>query len=104
VTYRPSDEEVEFYLRLGGPPKDEFVRGEGCNFCFQTGFEDRIGVYELLVITEPMRQLIARKARHDEIQELAVAEGMRTLRDAGIQLVANDITTIPEVLRHIYAS
>ncbi len=104
VMYRPSDEEVEFYLRLGGPPKEEFLRGEGCNFCFQTGFEDRIGVYELLVVTEPMRQLIARKARHDEIQELAIAEGMRTLRDAGIQLVANDVTTIPEVLRHIYAS
>ena len=104
VTYRPSDEEVEFYLRLGGPPKGEFLRGEGCNFCFQTGFEDRIGVYELLVITEPMRQLIARKARHDEIQELAIAEGMRSLREAGIQLVANDVTTISEVLRHIYAS
>jgi type II secretory ATPase GspE/PulE/Tfp pilus assembly ATPase PilB-like protein len=48
--------------------------------------------------------LIARKARHDEIQEQAVAEGMRSLRDAGIQLVANDVTTISEVLRHIYAS
>jgi type IV pilus assembly protein PilB len=104
VTYRPPDEEIEFYLHLGGPPKDEFLRGEGCNFCFQTGFEDRIGVYELLVVTEPMRQLIARKARHDEIQELAVAEGMRSLRDAGIQLVAHDVTTISEVLRHIYAS
>jgi type IV pilus assembly protein PilB len=103
TTYRPTDEEVEFYLRLGGPPKDEFLRGEGCNFCFQTGFEDRIGVYELLVVSEPMRQLIARKARHDEIQELAVAEGMRTLRDGGIRLVANDVTTIPEVLRNIYA-
>jgi len=104
VTYRPPDEEIEFYLHLGGRPKDEFLRGEGCNFCFQTGFEDRIGVYELLVVSEPMRQLIARKARHDEIQELAVAEGMRSLRDAGIQLVANDVTTISEVLRHIYAS
>ena len=103
TTYKPSDEEIEFYLRLGGTPKEEFLRGEGCNFCFQTGFEDRIGVYELLVVSEPMRQLIARKARHDEIQELAVAEGMRSLRDAGIQLVANDVTTISEVLRHIYA-
>jgi type IV pilus assembly protein PilB len=104
VTYQPPDEEIEFYLHLGGPPKDEFLRGDGCNFCFQTGFEERIGVYELLVVSEPMRQLIARKARHDEIQELAVAEGMRSLRDAGIQLVANDVTTISEVLRHIYAS
>ena len=103
VPYRPSDEELEFYRRAGGPAKDEFWRGEGCNFCFRTGFEDRVGVYELLTVTEPMRQLIARKARHDEIQELAIAEGMRTLRDGGIQLVADDATTISEVLRNIYS-
>ena len=75
VPYRPSDEELEFYRRAGGPAKEEFWRGEGCNFCFRTGFEDRVGVYELLTVTEPMRQLIARKARHDEIQELAIARG-----------------------------
>jgi type IV pilus assembly protein PilB len=103
VPYRPSDEELEFYRRVGGPAKEEFWRGEGCNFCFRTGFEDRVGVYELLTVTEPMRQLIARKARHDEIQELAIAEGMRTLRDGGIQLVADDATTISEVLRNIYS-
>ena len=103
VPYRPSDEELEFYQRAGGPAKEEFWRGEGCNFCFRTGFEDRVGVYELLTVTEPMRQLIARKARHDEIQELAIAEGMRTLRDGGIQLVADDATTISEVLRNIYS-
>ena len=103
VPYRPSDEELEFYRRAGGPAKEEFWRGEGCNFCFRTGFEDRVGVYELLTVTEPMRQLIARKARHDEIQELAIAEGMRTLRDGGIQLVADDATTISEVLRNIYS-
>jgi type IV pilus assembly protein PilB len=102
VPYEPPLEEIEFYRRLGGPEKDKFWHGEGCNFCLRTGFEDRIGVYELLVVTEEMRQLIARKARHDEIQELAISQGMRTLRDGGIQLVADDVTTISEVLRNIY--
>ena len=69
----------------------------------RTGFEDRIGVYELLLVTESLRQLIASKARHDEIQELAVNQGMRTLRDSGIHLVAEDVTTISEILRNIYA-
>ena len=101
--YQPTDEELAFYRRPGGPAKDEFWRGEGCNFCARTGYLDRIGVYELLVVTEPMRQLIARKARHDEIQELAIAEGMRTLRDEAIRLVDDDVTTIAEVLRNIYA-
>src|SRR5205814_5736512 len=42
------------------------------------------------------------KARHEESQEMAVAQGMRTLRDSGIQLVADDVTTISEILRNIY--
>ena len=103
VPYRPSDEELEFYRRAGGPAKEEFWRGEGCNFCFRTGFEDRVGVYELLTVTEPMRQLIARKARHDEIQELAIARGDAHASRRGIQLVADDATTISEVLRNIYS-
>jgi type IV pilus assembly protein PilB len=103
VPHEPLAEEIEFYRRMGGPEKSEFWHGEGCNFCFRTGFEDRIGVYELLLVTESMRQLIASKARHDEIQELAVNQGMRTLRDSGIQLVAEDVTTISEILRNIYA-
>src|SRR4029079_905152 len=49
TTYKPSDEEIEFYLRLGGTPKDEVLRGEGCNFCFQTGFERRSRGYEAVV-------------------------------------------------------
>ena len=101
--YTPSPEELNFYRESGGPTKDLFWHGEGCNFCFRTGFEDRIGVYELLPLTEEMRQLISRKARHEEIHELAVNQGMRTLRDGGIHLVAEDVTTISEVLRNIYS-
>ena len=59
-------------------------------------------MYELLVVSEGMRALIGQKARHEEIQELAVEQGMRTLRESGIQLVADDMTTISEVLRNIY--
>ena len=101
--YTPSPEELTFYREAGGPPKDLFWQGEGCNFCFRTGFEDRIGVYELLLLTEEMRQLISQKARHEEIYQLAVRQGMRTLRDGGIRLVAGDVTTISEVLRNIYS-
>jgi len=56
----------------------------------------------LLLVSEGMRGLIGQKARHEEIQELAVEQGMRTLRESGIQLVADDMTTISEVLRNIY--
>ena len=94
---------MNFYRESGGAPKDLFWQGEGCNFCFRTGFEDRIGVYELLLLTQEMRQLLSRKANHEEIHELAVRQGMRTLRDGGIELVTDDVTTISEVLRNIYS-
>jgi type IV pilus assembly protein PilB len=102
VPYEPSVEEREFYDLAGGPKKDRFVHGEGCNFCFRTGFEDRIGVYELLLVTQEMKQLLMRKANHDEMQALAVEQGMRSLRDGGIGLVVEDVTTISEVIRNIY--
>ncbi len=102
VPYQPSVEELEFYRVSGGEPKDEFWHGEGCNFCFHTGFEDRIGVYELLLVTQEMKQVLMRKANHDEILELARRQGMRSLRDGGIELVAQDVTTIAEVIRNMY--
>jgi type IV pilus assembly protein PilB len=102
VPYQPSPEELEFYARAGGPRKGQFFQGEGCNFCFRTGYEDRIGVYELLLITPEMKQLLMRKANHDEIQALAMAQGMRSLRDGGVQLVAEGVTTISEVIRSLY--
>ena len=87
---------------LSGQPGVKFFQGEGCNFCFRTGYEDRIGVYELLRITVEMKQLLMRKANHDEIQALAIEQGMRSLRDGGIQLVADGVTTISEVIRSLY--
>jgi type IV pilus assembly protein PilB len=102
VPYTPSVEERQFYEDAGGPLKAVFWHGEGCNFCFRTGYEDRIGVYELLRVTEEIKELLLRKAPHDELRAMAVSQGMRTLLDAGIRLVADDVTTISEVVRSIY--
>ena len=102
VPYSPSVEERRFYEDAGGTPKGLFWHGEGCNFCFQTGYQDRIGVYELLQVTEEMKDLLLKKAAHDELRALAVSQGMRTLLDAGVRLVSEDVTTISEVVRSIY--
>jgi type IV pilus assembly protein PilB len=102
MPYEPSVEELRFYQLAGGPPKEKFWHGDGCNFCFNTGYEDRVGVYELLTVTQEMKELLMGKANHDEIHTLAVQQGMRSLRDGGIALVADDVTTISEVLRNIY--
>ena len=102
VPFEPSQSELQLYEQLGGPPKQQFVHGEGCNFCSGSGYQERIGVYEVLQNTDPMRQLIVEKAPHSEIRALAIEEGMRPFRDEAIRLVANDVTTISEILRSVY--
>jgi type IV pilus assembly protein PilB len=102
--YEPKDEELAFYGESGGEPKSKFWRGQGCNFCAGTGYRDRIGVYEIMRITPEIKRLIVGWATQDEIQRMAVNQGMRPLRDEAINLISNDITTISEVVRSIYAA
>jgi type IV pilus assembly protein PilB len=99
---KPTAEELAFYRASGGPAKKTFWHGEGCNFCAKTGYLDRIGVYELLEVSEAMKNLILKESSHDEIRALAVSEGMRTMRQEAIRLVEEDTTTIGEVIRTIY--
>ena len=60
------------YEKLGGGYKPDWLRGEGCQFCSGTGYQGRIGVYEVLRITNEMRDLIVHNAPVDEIRKLAV--------------------------------
>jgi type IV pilus assembly protein PilB len=100
--YEPSADELALYEQWGGKPKDVFTRGTGCNFCAQTGYAGRIGVYELLRATEQIKELIVRRAPLEELRTLAVAQGMRTLREEALRIIEEDTTTIAEVLRSIY--
>jgi type IV pilus assembly protein PilB len=101
--YDPPAEDLAFYMEAGGEPKDQFYAGEGCNFCAGTGYMDRIGVYELMQITPEVKRLIVGWATQEELRRLAISQGMRTLRDDALSLVAQDVTTISEVIRSIYA-
>ncbi|MGH3862068.1 GspE/PulE family protein [Actinokineospora sp.] len=101
--YRPSNEELAFLDAVGGaPPKGGFVRGAGCNFCANTGYLERIGVYEMMPISEPIRDLILTRASHEEFRKQARYEGMRTLSEAAVHLVESGVTTLAEVLRSVY--
>ncbi len=100
--YTPTDEELIFYEESGGTPKDGFYQGTGCNFCTNTGYKDRIGIYELLVMTPELRRLVVGWATQEELRNMAVKQGMRTLRQEAINLVTQDITSISEVIRSVY--
>ena len=69
-----------------------------------TGFHGRIGVYELLKITPELRRLIVGWATTEELRRLAVAQGMRTMLREAMELVENDVTTIPEVVKTLFAA
>lgn len=102
TTYTLSEEERIFYEASGGVPKESFYQGSGCNFCSGTGYKDRIGVYELLVMTPEIKRLIVGWASQEELRALAVKQGMRTLRQEAISLVAADVTSVAEVIRSVY--
>ncbi len=100
--YEPSLEDMAFYERAGGKPKDVYIKGHGCAVCSGTGYSGRIGVYEVLQVTNEMRDLVVRNAPVDDIRKLAIDQGMVPLRDQALRLVGDDVTTIAEVMRTIY--
>jgi type IV pilus assembly protein PilB len=101
--YKPTAEEHGFFAEYGGGQKRTFYRGAGCNFCSGTGYRERIGVYEFLRITPEIKRLVVGWATQEELRRMAVSQGMRTLQDESISLIKQDVTTISEVVRAIYA-
>jgi type IV pilus assembly protein PilB len=101
--YVPTPEERAFFERGGGQvDTQDFVAGVGCNFCGHTGYYDRVGIYEVLRVTDEMKELIVSDAAQAELRALAIEQGMTTLRDQAIRLVSEKKTTIAEVLRTVY--
>src|SRR6476620_7004467 len=99
-------EEVDYprdYLaEISFPVKElgtRFRRGAGCDQCRQTGYQGRAAIYEVCVITEPLRKLIMRRRDGSELKQCAVAEGMESLRQDGWRRVAQGTSTIEEVVR-----
>jgi type IV pilus assembly protein PilB len=76
----------------------------GCVRCGSSGFRGRIGIYELMTISDEQRRLILEKASADALRECAQREGMRTLREDGLEKVRRGVTSLPEVLRVLGAS
>lgn len=77
----------------------EIYEGKGCPQCRFTGYRGRTGIYEVLKITDSIRQLIMNKASSQRIKQKAVSDGMRTLRCDGLHKVLSGITTFTEVVR-----
>jgi type IV pilus assembly protein PilB len=103
--YSPSMEEHAFLNSIApGGMDDVFYRGAGCNFCAHTGYLERVGVYEMMPVTERIRELVLDRAAHDELRKVARSEGMRTLLEEAARLVRSGVTTTAEVMRSVYVT
>jgi general secretion pathway protein E len=74
-------------------------QGTGCDRCRGSGYSGRIGIYELLLVSEPIRRMIQQRTRSSEIRDLAVSNGMCLLRASGLTKVFEGTTTLEEVAR-----
>jgi type IV pilus assembly protein PilB len=102
VPYEPTADEVEFGLSLGRPAPTQLYRGKGCGRCNMTGYYDRIGVFEVLLMSDELKRLVIAKASHTEILEAAISGGMVPLRIDAWDRIVSGVTTVPEVLRSVY--
>jgi type IV pilus assembly protein PilB len=80
-----------------------FYRGRGCDHCKGTGYKGRVGVYELMPVTDKVRELILARASSYAIREAAQEAGMQGLKDDAMEKILLGITTLEESLRVIYA-
>jgi general secretion pathway protein E/type IV pilus assembly protein PilB len=96
------DYPADYLAEIGFPVKElgtQFMRGKGCDQCRQTGYQGRAAIYEICVVTEPLRKLIMQKKDGSELKQCAISEDMETLRQDGWRRVAKGDTTIEEVVR-----
>lgn len=100
TSYQPSPSELEL-LNINEPTT--LYRGEGCPACNFTGYRGRRGIYEILVVTKEIRELINQKASTDEIMQMALKQGTATLRFSCRQLVLSGDTTFEEYLKVTYS-
>ena len=98
---------VEALVEIGFSPEEagsvKTYKGKGCATCNETGYKGRIGLYEVMEITDEIRELILIGASSLELRKKAMEDGMVTLRGSGLQKIRNGVTTIEEVVRETVA-
>ena len=98
--YDPSEEEL---MQLQMVPEDlegrMLFRGRGCDYCNQSGYKGRLGIFEIMVLDDELRELIMQNASTQLLQSEARKRGMRTLRQSGLLAMFDGITSLDEIVR-----
>lgn len=98
-TQAPIDPKFEDHLAMHGLAMDSMTVGEGCDKCRNTGYAGRLGLYELLVLDDSLRDRVASNPNVSEFRRICVERGMVSLREDGFKKAAAGMTTVDEVLR-----
>lgn len=98
-----SPEERLVYEEEMGEKRTDFLYGSGCNFCANTGYLGRTGIYEVMTVSESIRRMILTSAGSDEIRSRSLEEGMVSLWRCGMELVNKGRTTPYEVMRNVFS-
>ena len=100
---QPYDANEETLVPYGHVPqglgKIQLYKGKGCQSCSFTGMKGRVAIYEVMPISEKIREMILRNAPTADIRDMALSQGMKTLRQNALQKVLEGVTTVEEVLR-----
>ena len=91
--------EQKLYEEIMGEPKDRFIYGAGCNACAQTGYSGRVGIYEVLRMTDPLRELFMEEAPRHVLWEQTIKDGTIPLKNDGMTKVQQGLTTPHEIMR-----
>jgi type IV pilus assembly protein PilB len=98
-----TDPPHEMLMDLGFDPNNlgdkKFYRGAGCDACNNTGYKGRIGLFELMILNDELRDMIMTNSTTDDLRNRAAAGGMVTLREYGLKYVLEGVTTADEVVR-----
>lgn len=101
ISYTPAKEELSFFGLKNVPLNTKFYKGKGCGECNGTGYRGRVAVFEILKITDSVREIILKDSSANVIRQEATRLGMKTLLDNGIEKIMAGLTTTEEVVRVI---
>lgn len=98
--FQPSQEvAMELGMTTAEAATKKFFYGKGCDRCNNTGYKGRMGIYELVIMTDHLRDMVVAEASLDDFREACRKSGMRTLRESGLKAIHEGLTSIEEVLR-----
>jgi type IV pilus assembly protein PilB len=99
----PTKPSEEMLYELGATAEEvagqNFYRGRGCDVCNNTGYKGRVGLFELMLLNDQLREMVMENSPADELRKVAKDNGMIPLRDYGMEFVYEGVTTLDEVMR-----